>query len=629
MPFVQMGQSNLRSNGLSRLPVIVGMGGINSAGRTSLHHGYKRLVIDQLAQTEADSTWRSLSQLMGMDYQADQQQYIRQHTLIRQIEASYFDTEQLSYHQAEQFPAGTSVVLAKRKLPAELPAHWQLEPIDDRQVKVTFNDSQAWLLPAARQAAVRAAGQLPSGFKPDQLYQSRHHPRGLQLTVYGASDALGSLGIDWQQVMKKVKPDQVAVYAGSGMSQLDYNGNGGMLQARLLGKRVTSKQCPLGMAEMSADFINAYILGSVGNTGTSMGACATFLYNLKQGIHDIRSGRCRVAIVGNAEAPLIPEIFDGYGTMGALATDNELRALDNLAAGQPLNYQRACRPFGENCGFTLAESAQFTVLFDDELAIELGANVLGAVGDVFVNADGFKKSISSPGVGNYLTMAKAMASARAILGEEAVRQRSFVQAHGTGTPQNRVTESHILDQAAEVFGITDWPITAVKAFVGHSIGAAAGDQLASTLGVWQYGWLPGITSIDKPADDVYHSRLKINTAHQAVDKAALDIALLNSKGFGGNNATAFILAPHITQQMLEKKHGKSAYQGYLAENEQVQAHVAEYDQRCIANQQQPIYQFGDQVVDGGNIQFDQQAIRLPGFENPVSLDLENPYPDMV
>ena len=59
------------------------------------------------------------------------------------------------------------------------------------------------------------------------------------------------------------------------MSQLDYNGNGGMLQARLLGKKVTSKQLPLGFSDMPADFINAYVLGNVGSTGTSLGACAT------------------------------------------------------------------------------------------------------------------------------------------------------------------------------------------------------------------------------------------------------------------------------------------------------------------------------------------------------------------
>ena len=93
--------------------------------------------------------------------------------------------------------------------------------------------------------------------------------------------------------------------------ELDADGNGGMVKARYNGKRVTSKYCPFGFAEMPADFINAYVLGSLGTTGTNMGACASFLYNLRQGINDIRSGRSRIAIVGNSEAPITPEIIEG------------------------------------------------------------------------------------------------------------------------------------------------------------------------------------------------------------------------------------------------------------------------------------------------------------------------------
>ena len=61
-----------------------------------------------------------------------------------------------------------------------------------------------------------------------------------------------------------------------------------------------------GLAEMPADFVNAYLLGSVGQTGHNMGACATFLYNLRHGMFDIESGRSRVALVGGAEAPICP-----------------------------------------------------------------------------------------------------------------------------------------------------------------------------------------------------------------------------------------------------------------------------------------------------------------------------------
>ena len=105
------------------------------------------------------------------------------------------------------------------------------------------------------------------------------------------------------------------------MGQLDSAGFGGMLQARLLGNKVSSKQLPLGLIEMPADFINAYLLGNLGTTGTSVAACATFLYNLRQGIKDIQSGESRIAIVGTSEAPLTPEVFEGFNVMGALAED--------------------------------------------------------------------------------------------------------------------------------------------------------------------------------------------------------------------------------------------------------------------------------------------------------------------
>ena len=168
---------------------------------------------------------------------------------------------------------------------------------------------------------------------------------------------------------------------------------------------------------MTADFVNAYILGNIGTTGANIGACATFLYNLRQGIQDIRSGKYRVSIVGGSEAPLTPDVLEGYRTMGALAEDDALNKIDGVGDGEA-NHRRACRPFAENCGFTLSEASQFVILFDDELALELGANIYGAVADVFINADGFKKSIPGPGIGNYVTVGKAMGAIRAILGIE-------------------------------------------------------------------------------------------------------------------------------------------------------------------------------------------------------------------
>ena len=93
-------------------------------------------------------------------------------------------------------------------------------------------------------------------------------------------------------------------------------------------------------------------------------------------------------------------------------------------------------------------------------------------------------------------MAKAAAATSNIIGIEGLKHRSYVQSHGTGTPQNRVTESHILSQVAQTYGIKKWPVTAIKSYVGHSIASASGDQLTTSLGTWSDGFIPGILTID-------------------------------------------------------------------------------------------------------------------------------------
>jgi len=637
---------------MARLPVITGFGGINAAGRSSGHHGYRRLVIDSLAADGVQSTHNSLAALTGRLSKQDgnwidpqgQPVDLKDHlqklgpaleegSLIRSLEQNLFTPDALGYHRSATLGSASEkpleFELRRKDLPTPLPQGWQvLDSSEAGKVRVSATESFDVMLLCSRETAVHSAGQLPTGFDPAGLYPARNHPRGLQLTVFAASDAINSLGIDWEVVKQRVPADQIAVYAGSGMSQLDYNGYGGMMQARLLGKKVTSKQLPLGYAEMPADFINAYLLGNLGTTGTNVAACATFLYNLRQGIRDIQSGSHRVVVVGTSEAPLVPEIFDGFATMGALADDASLRQLDGLSEEQAPNFRRACRPFGFNAGFTLAESAQCIVLFDDELALELGANIYGGVNDVFINADGFKKSIASPGLGNYLSMAKATAATRNIIGQEGLAQRSYVQAHGTGTLQNRQTESHILDQIAATFGIQNWPVAAVKSYIGHSLASSSGDQLAASLGVWAEGIIPGILTVDEIADDVDHHNIEFLLKHKEVGRQAMDAVIINSKGFGGNNASASVLAPHITESMLAKRHGEKAMTQYRKRNEAVVEAVSDYDRSTLEGENRIIYKFDHNVLGSESIELDSGKISVAGLKQQVSLDIENLYQDM-
>ena len=633
---------------MARLPVIVGFGGYNSAGRSSFHRGYQRMVIESLPLAQRQQTLADLACLMGLLTFSDGQYIdeggtrftlaqvdeklatmILDRTLVRRIENQYYDVDALLWQQnmnmSHSSGQALEFIVDKKQLPNPIPAHWQVTEQEDKQVKVVFNGELNVKVDTFRETQVKSAGQLPSGFDPGQHYKSRFHPRALQMAVLGASDAINSIGIPWQTIKDSVKPDEIAVYSSSAMSQLDELGLGGMLQARLKGGRVTTKQCPLGLNSMAADFVNAYVLGSVGSTGAITGACASFLYNLRAGVEDITSGRRRVVVVGNSEAPITPEIIDGYGTMSALATESGLKKLDGV---DEVNFRHSSRPFGDNCGFTMAESTQYAVLMDDALAMELGADIHGAVTDIFVNADGHKKSISSPGAGNYVTMAKAVAAARAMLGDEAVQKRSFIQAHGSSTPQNRVTESNIFDCVAKAFAIKDWPVTAVKSYIGHSLAPASADQLMASLGVFKHGILPGIKTMGKVADDVNQDRIDICLQDNQRAVGDWDVAFLNSKGFGGNTATPTVPSPQVAEKMLGKRYGEAAMKDYQAKRESTRQQANDYDDKASKGDLQVIYRFGEDMIDESKIELNDQSLVMPGFKHKIELPQDNPFKDM-
>ncbi|MDX2368916.1 MAG: beta-ketoacyl synthase [Colwellia sp.] len=630
----------------SSLPVIIGMGGINAAGRTSFHQGFRRIVIDKITAEARQETFVGLASLMKLvsfkngqffDQQGDEVlasnieakfgQQILDGTLIRKIEKNHFDPDATHWYQKMHVqPVDKTICFSLRakELPHPLPHAWHVTDLGDGKVSVEIPEELTISHDAYRDNPIKAAGQMPTGFEPAALYNSRHQPRGLQATIFAATDAIRSTGIEWDAILDKISPDQVGTYSASIAGQMQAEGFGGLMKSRLAGSRVSSKQFALGLNTMSTDFINAYVTGNVGTTVTTSGACATFLYNLRSAVQDMQAGRVRVAIVGSAEAPITSEVIEGFGNMSALANEKGLKKLDNT---DNVDHRRTSRPFGNNCGFTIGEAAQFVVLMDDALVIEMGAKVMASVADVFVNADGYKKSITAPGPGNYITMAKSVALAQSILGKESLQQRSFILAHGSSTPQNRVTESLIYDRIATSFGIDNWPISAPKAFVGHTLGPASGDQMAMALGIFSDKIMPGITTIDKVADDVYSDRLNIATEHW--DCGDMDIAFINSKGFGGNNATAVVLSPEVTLAMITKRYSEKVITEYHQKLTLIEQAQALYRQRANQGEFDVIYKFGEGLLDEDSIEINNDSLTFAEFKNTISLPTENPFSDMV
>lgn len=635
---------------MSQLPVIVGFGGISPAGRSSNNQAYNRIIFDKLDAATRQETLLDLSILTGLGCYRDGsykdaqgcalsaealaqslQNELLSRTLIRRIPDAHFDANAVMMNapaRISELDGTINFRLRSRLLPENIPNNWRVTPADGGMVNISVSGGTDVIFPDTRRLPVQAAGTLPTGFEPGKLYQSRNHPRALQMAVYAASDALSATGLDIDALLQSLSPDQIGVFASNSIGQLDELGFGGLTKYPPLGKRTTSKQMPLGYAQMPADFVNAYMLGNLGTTGGALGACATFLYNLRSGVEAIRTGKSKLVLVGGADAPVIPEVIEGFRAMGALAEDKKLQALDGLSSIEQVDHRRACRPFGDNCGFTIGESAQFLVLMSDRLAIESGANIYASVPDVFVNADGYKKSISAPGVGNYLTLGKAAALIEKLLGSESLRQYSMVQAHGTSTPQNRVTESHVLNEIAKAFSVEKLTVSAVKAYLGHSQGTAGGDQILSTLGVWAKGIIPGLTTTAAIADDVHQSNLNLPLEHLEVGADNLHAAMINSKGFGGNNASAALISPTKTMQMLSKRYSATELKEWQARNERVNDKIADYNAASLRGEIRPTYRYDYQVLDGADLKISHTGVQIPQHPIPVSFDVNNPYEDL-
>ena len=560
---------------MSNLPLIVGYGGINAGGRSIFDLSHHRMVFDDINTKQQKEVLQSLGHLMG----TNDSETILNKSLMRTIDNNFF--------KAHSFRS------------PDLPT--------------------------------LAGGQLPSGFNPASTYNSRQHPRGLAMTIFGLSDALKSLGFSWEKILQKIPRQKISCISGCAVAQADKFGMGGMFQAPLAESRITSKHMAMSLGEGSADFGHSYVLGSMGSTGNYTGACATFQYNLKLGISMIQSGESLISIVGAAESGIVPEIYEAFAAARGLAEDKNLIKLQEQLGedSKSPNHRKICRPFGDNIGMILGESAQFIVLMEDSLALKLGLNIHGAALSSHIHSDGYKKSISGPGAGNYLTVGKTFNEIKKYFSSEGLN-KTFFHAHGTGTPQNRESESHIISSISKTFGINALPVTAVKSYLGHSLAAAGGDQMISALGSWKNNLIPGITSTPKLAENVHKENVDFLLQNKKFENGRFDFAVLNAKGFGGNNGTCLVASPSKTMKMLKSKYPKKDIREYLSKKQKIDDQLNQCKQDILLGDIKSRYIFGEDVIDGMN-DFEIEPDKITNKLSKEIFDLNStlPYKDYL
>ncbi len=613
------------------LPVIVGFGGINSAGRSSGNQslmralaGFDRLS-DNVALSNKDMEYllESLSSLTNIETNKD---LLFKNSLIRKNSDNNTTASNLDItlcHDSDN----CYFDITTKNLPSPIDQEWRIQKLDKTKSRVYLSKNKELniLFKQEKKLDVNIAGYLPTNFlyNKNWEYPDRNkHPRGLRMAIYAINDALSWSGLDWDSLTQNINPDLIGVYGSSSLGQIDSQSFNGLLNAHIEGKNITARQLPLSYPQMTADFISAYVLGNIGSNQGAVGACATFLYNLNSAVKDIKHGYKKLAIVGCSDTLLLPSVVKAFQTINALAEDDKIEKIFN--SKDPEILRLAASPFTENVGFVMGESAQFFILMSDDLAHQTGAQIFGSLPCVHLNADGYKKSITAPGIGNNISIIKAANDIKLLLGEKALQNRSYVHSHATSTKQNRKTESFLINETAKYFGIQSWPISAIKSYVGHSQATASADQIMFACSSWDFGFIPKVVSYGQIHEDVSNSNLNILNSNLNIKEQKMDAALINSKGFGGNNATAVMISPEKTIEMLNKRHGK------LNKNniEKLKLKSNDYDANARKGNISIRYRYDYSTLRQEDISLSENSINVDGFAL-IPLKEASDFNDMI
>jgi 3-oxoacyl-[acyl-carrier-protein] synthase II len=343
---------------------------------------------------------------------------------------------------------------------------------------------------------------------------ARRMSRFIHFGVAAAKEAVEDAGLDFATWPIEQR-DRVAVVINTG--------GGGMEQvtegADVLRARGPGQVSPFAIPALSGSMAAAQVSMRYGLTGpviTQVAACASGVIAFQDALRLIRSGECDVVLAGGSEAPLLPIAFAALGNMGALSKRND----DPQHASRPFDRDRDGFLFGEGAGVCVVESA--------EHALARGATIQAEILGAALTADAFHISAPEPtGRGAAMAMTRAMRDAGV-----APDEIDYIVAHGTSTPLNDVTETRAIklafgDQARRV------PISSPKSMIGHMLGAAGAAAGITAVGAIREGWIPPTANLENPDPEC-----DLDYVPLVKRKVAVETAMINGFGFGGQNAVA-------------------------------------------------------------------------------------------
>ncbi|MCG3111509.1 MAG: beta-ketoacyl-ACP synthase II [Candidatus Manganitrophus sp. SB1] len=314
----------------------------------------------------------------------------------------------------------------------------------------------------------------------------------------------------------KVTPEnaeRVGVYVGSGIGGLNAIEAWHKVLLEKGPKRVTPFFIPMSIINLAPGQI-AIRFGAKGPNSCAVTACATGNNCIGDAFRLIQRGDADVMIAGGTEAAITPLSVAGFSSSRALSTRND-------------DPKRASRPFDKDRdGFVLGEGSGILVLEELESARRRGARIYAEIVGYGMSADAYHITApSEEGEGAARCMRLALKDAGIQPGEV-----GYINAHATSTMADAIETRAMKTVFGEAIGRI--PISATKSMTGHLLGAAGGIEAVFSILALRDGILPPTINLDHPdplCDLDY-------VPHQA-RKADVNVALSNSFGFGGTNAT--------------------------------------------------------------------------------------------
>ena len=364
----------------------------------------------------------------------------------------------------------------------------------------------------ASKHACRIAGEVKN-FDPHEYLdrkEAKRMDRFAQFAVAASKQAIA----DAQLTINDLNAEQVGVIIGTGIGGLKVLEDQEEIYLTKGPDRCSPFMIPMMIANMAAG-LTAIHIGAKGPNSCSVTACAAGSNAVGDAFRLIQAGYAQAMVCGGTESAVTPLGLAGFASARALSTRNDDPA-------------HACRPFDrDRDGFVMGEGAGILVLEELEHAQSRGARIYAEIIGYGMTCDAYHMTSPVPG-GHGAATAMQLAMKDAGVTPDQV---SYINAHGTSTAANDVTETAAIKTALgeRAYQVA---ISSTKSMTGHLLGGSGGIEAVATALAVANDQIPPTINLENPDPDCDLDYVPNQSRAQKVD-----LALSNSFGFGGHNVT--------------------------------------------------------------------------------------------